>query len=84
MFKFLENKKETSIMFGSIFKLSTKLKNQSVVRTLSKNVAQKRTNMEGYFKDKRFIVTGASSGIYKILLIPIYNKNILYIYNLLF
>jgi FlaA1/EpsC-like NDP-sugar epimerase len=53
-------------MFGSIFKLSTKLNNQSIVMTLSRSIVQQRASMEEYFKDKRFIVTGASGGKYKL------------------
>jgi hypothetical protein len=50
--------------------------------TLSRGIVQQRDSMEKYFKDKRFIVTGASSGMYKIIVMPIYNKNMLCIYNL--
>lgn len=52
-------------MFGSVYNLSTKLSNRSVMRTLSRDMAQKRSTMEGYFKDKRVIVTGAGAGKYK-------------------
>lgn len=33
--------------------------------TLSRSIAEKRSNMEEYFKDKSFIVTGASAGKYQ-------------------
>lgn len=34
--------------------------------TLSRGIVQQRSSMEEYFKNKRFIVTGASGGIYKL------------------
>lgn len=39
-----------------------KLTGRQIVKTLSKSISQQRSSMEDYFKDKRFIVTGASAG----------------------
>uniref|UniRef100_A0A2S2NFU6 D-erythrulose reductase n=1 Tax=Schizaphis graminum TaxID=13262 RepID=A0A2S2NFU6_SCHGA len=54
-------------MFRSIYKLSTHLNNRCVMGTLSRGIAEKRPSMEKYFKDKRFIVTGASSGMGRVI-----------------
>ncbi|VVC25440.1 Short-chain dehydrogenase/reductase, conserved site,NAD(P)-binding domain,Short-chain [Cinara cedri] len=54
-------------MFGSIYKLSTKLSNRCVTKTLSRSITQQRASMEEYFKGKRFIVTGASAGMGKVI-----------------
>lgn len=52
-------------MFGSIYKiLSIKLNNRCIASILSRGMSKKCSTMEEYFKDKRFIVTGATAGKY--------------------
>ncbi|XP_025204777.1 L-xylulose reductase-like [Melanaphis sacchari] len=54
-------------MFRSIYKLPIHLNNRYVMKTLSRGIAEKRSSMEKYFKDKSFIVTGASAGMGKVI-----------------
>jgi len=50
---------------GSIYKLlSSRFNSRRFIGTISRGIAQQRSTMEEYFKDKRFIVTGASAGEY--------------------
>ncbi|XP_050541368.1 L-xylulose reductase-like [Daktulosphaira vitifoliae] len=55
-------------MFSSICKLSTTISSRYIlVETLSRRMSQKHSRMEDYFKDKRFVVTGASAGMGKVI-----------------
>lgn len=49
----------------SVFRLPHKIVGQMAVDIVSRNMSGKAPQkMEDYFKDKRFIVTGASAGQY--------------------
>lgn len=52
-------------MMRSVFRLPHKIAGQMAVDIVSRNMSGKAPqHMEEYFKDKRFIVTGATAGQY--------------------